>query len=75
MATLTLKLPAAEGRAAASAPTRGFWRGLYRALVEARTRQAELELKRFRHFIPADPVKEAGYRVGLKGVSALPFVR
>lgn len=75
MATLTLKLPVTEGRSTVSAPPRGFWRGLYRAVIEARMRQAEAELKRFGHLIPADPVKEAGYRVGLKDVGALPFVR
>ena len=75
MATLTLKLPATEGRIAASAPPRGFWRGFYRALADARLRQAQSELNRYRHLIPTDPVKEAGYQVGSTDMGALPFVR
>jgi hypothetical protein len=75
MATLTLKLPLSEGREAAPATRGSFWRRMFDAMVEARMRQAQMELNRYQFLIPTDPVKDAGYRVGLKNVGALPFVR
>jgi hypothetical protein len=77
MATLTLRLPPA-GAPVDNAPARpraGFWRRWYDAIVEAQMRRAQAEVARHEHFIPRDPVKEAGYRGGLKDVGALPFVR
>jgi hypothetical protein len=74
MATLTLKLPAST-RQQDSSPRRGFWSRVFDAMIEARMRQAQQEIERHRRLISTDPVKDAGYRVGLRDVGALPFVR
>ena len=75
MATLSLHLPAASSEAAGPARKPGFWRRAYEALMAARLRQAEIEVHRYRNVIPHDPVAEAGCRVGLRDMGALPFVR
>jgi len=47
----------------------------YDALLEARMRQAMREIAMHRHLIPADILKEAGYRATVTKDGALPFTR
>lgn len=79
MTTVTFNIGSSSG-ALPAAPTakkaRGFWRRAYDAMVQARLRQAELELARYREVLPAEPVKDAGHRpAGIRRMGALPFVR
>ena len=79
MTTATFNIGSSSGATAAVTNAKrrpGFWRRAYDAMVQARLRQAEYELARYREVVPADPVKDAGYRpAGIRGIGALPFVR
>jgi hypothetical protein len=48
---------------------------LLEALVEARMRQVEREIARYRSLVPHDEAKAGGYRVSYANDEELPFVR
>ena len=52
----------------------GFWARTWNNLVEARMRQAEREIRMYRHLLPAD-YEFAGNKIGAKNEDQLPFVR
>lgn len=74
MATATLTAPT-HAAPAGGANQEGFFKRLFAALAEARMRQVEFEMKRYRHLIPQNEVKAAGYAATAKNDQALPFVR
>jgi len=74
MTTTTFSAPVGYP-AARTAPRRGLLTRFYDALLEARMRQAMREIAMHRHLIPADILKEAGYRATVTKDGALPFTR
>jgi hypothetical protein len=77
MATITYThgsvTPAA--RTPAVAPQRrGFLARFVDALVESRMRQAERELRRYRHLIPGE-LERAALRLDSRSEDSLPFLR
>jgi hypothetical protein len=65
---------AAKKISATSAKKPGFWSRIWDALVEARMRQAEREIRQYRHLLPAE-FELAGNKIGYKNEDQLPFVR
>lgn len=59
---------------ATSAKKPGLWSRFWNALVEARMRQAEREIRQYRHLLPAE-FELAGNKLGHKNEDQLPFVR
>ena len=57
-----------------SAKKPGFWSRIWDAMVEARMRQAEREIRQYRHLLPAE-FELAGNKIGSKNEDSLPFVR
>ena len=57
-----------------SAKKPGFWSRTWDAMVEARMRQAEREIRMYKHLLPAE-FEIAGNKVGAKNEDSLPFVR
>jgi hypothetical protein len=53
---------------------KGFWTRFYEALVEARLRQAEREIRMHRHLLPSE-LEFAGTKISYKNEDTLPFVR
>ncbi len=72
MATATLS---ARLGSAARSPKKPFLVRVLDAIVESRMRKAMLDIERFRHLIPEDEVKQAGYTATLSCDAALPFTR
>lgn len=54
-----------------SAKKPGFWSRIWDAMVEARMRQAEREIRQYRHLLPAD-YELAGNKIGSKNEDSLP---
>lgn len=54
---------------------KGFWARAWDALIEARMRQAERELRMHLHLIPADVLRESGLLARYKDADKLPFVK
>jgi hypothetical protein len=52
----------------------GFWSRVWDGIVEARMRQAEREIRMYRHLLPAE-FELAGDKVSYKNEDQLPFVR
>jgi hypothetical protein len=52
----------------------GFWSRVWAGIVEARMRQAEREIRQYRHLLPAE-FELAGDKVSYKNEDQLPFVR
>jgi hypothetical protein len=52
----------------------GFWARTWNNIVEARMRQAEREIRMYRHLLPAE-FELAGGKIGNKNEDQLPFVR
>jgi hypothetical protein len=71
-ATFTLRAPYST---APAQPKRGLLARFYDAMIEARMRQAMREIAMHRHLIPADILKEAGYRATVTKDGSLPFTR
>jgi hypothetical protein len=73
--TYDLRTAAATAKKVAPAtPKKGFWARLFDALIEARMRQAEREIRMHAHLLPADFLAESGYRVTYRDAGKLPFV-
>lgn len=75
MATITYGSVTATTRTDAVAPQRrGFLRRFLDALMESRMRQAERELRRYRHLLP-DELERAAARLDRRSEDSLPFLR
>jgi hypothetical protein len=72
MSTITYDL-AASRRVKVDAPVRKR-KGLFQRLMEARQRQADLELARHGLLLPRE-LEEAGLRISQRNEDELPFVR
>jgi hypothetical protein len=59
---------------ATSAKKPGLWSRIWDGVVEARMRQAEREIRMYKHLLPAD-YEFAGNKIGSKNEDQLPFVR
>ena len=70
MATITYGT--ATPSAAAAPKRKSFFARVMDALMEARFRQAEREIARFRHLMP-DELEQAGNRLSARNEDALPF--
>jgi hypothetical protein len=66
---------AMSARAMSAKPTKGFWTRIYDGLIEARTRQAEREIRNHLHLVPENVLKNSGYRATLRDSKGLPFVK
>ncbi len=69
---------AAPAVAAVSGKThnrKGFWRGLFDAMIESRMRRAEEEIRRHVHFLQLRELDQAGWKTGARSEDSLPFVR
>jgi hypothetical protein len=54
---------------------KGFWARVWDAMIEARMRQAEREIRMHLHLIPADVLAQSGLSRTLKDSGKLPFVK
>jgi hypothetical protein len=76
MTALTYDLRKAAATAKAAKPgKKGFWARTLDALIEARMRQAEREIRLHLHLVPANLLAENGFRANYKDASKLPFVK
>ena len=74
--TYDLRNAATTAKTAAPAkPAKGFWARFFDALVEARMRQAEREIRMHLHLVPTDVLKQSGYAANYKDAEKLPFVK
>ncbi len=55
--------------------TKSIWARLWDALIEARMRQAEREIRMHLHLIPADVLRQSGLFANYKDANKLPFVK
>lgn len=77
MATLTYDLGAAAGplKTAAPAAKKGFWARALDALIEARMREADRQVRQYLHLVPEDVLKQSGFAATYKDADKLPFVK
>lgn len=69
------KTQPAKALPAKTLPEKGFWARVYDGIVEARTRQAEREIRNHLYLIPENGLKSSGYRATLRDSKNLPFVK
>jgi len=74
MAVATLRMPVTlpETR---KVTAKSLFARAYAALIEARMRAAMRELAMYRHLIPEDALKQAGYVASTRDDSAFPFTK
>ena len=77
MATLTLDIPDCPTikRQTDASPRASFWRRLFDAIIESRTRKVEAEIAEHRRFMPRDYGFECRACDKAQNIGALPFVR
>jgi hypothetical protein len=79
MNALTYEMRSAAAAVTAAAPrktaTKTIWARIWDALVEARMRQAEREIRMHIHLVPADVLRESGFYANYKNAEKLPFVK
>jgi hypothetical protein len=76
MNALTYDLRTAAAAAKAPpAPKKGFWARVFDAIVEARMRQAEREIRVHLATIPADVLARSGFKATYHDAAKLPFVK
>jgi hypothetical protein len=66
------RVPAGKAATAASAPARAWYVRFMDALIEARSKQAELEIARHAHLLPYS-LDEAGNRLVRRDKQDMPF--
>lgn len=71
-ATLPMTTPLAATR---TEPRKSLFARFFDALIEARMRRAMREIEMYRHLIPEDHFKKAGYKTTVADAGLLPFVR
>jgi hypothetical protein len=79
MNALTYEMRSAAAAVTAPAPrktaTKTIWARMWDALIEARMRQAEREIRMHIHLVPADVLRESGFFANYKNADKLPFVK
>ena len=79
MNALTYEMRSAAAAVAVATPrntaTKSIWARLWDALIEARMRQAEREIRMHLHLIPADVLRDSGFFANYKDANKLPFVK
>ena len=79
MNALTYEMRSAAAAVASATPrntaTKTIWARLWDALIEARMRQAEREIRMHLHLIPADVLRDSGFVANYKNADKLPFVK
>ncbi len=79
MNALTYEMRSAAAAVTAAAPrktaTKTIWARIWDALVEARMRQAEREIRMHIHLVPADVLRESGFYANYNTAEKLPFVK
>jgi hypothetical protein len=77
MATLTYDVGAAARAVETAAPAtkKGFWARVLDAMIEARMRQAERQIRQHLHLVPEDVLTKSGFRASYKDADKLPFVK
>jgi len=76
MATLTYDLGAVAGTAKADAPAKkGFWARVLDAVIEARMREADRQIRQYVHLVPEHVLAESGLKATYKDADKLPFVK
>lgn len=79
MNALTYEMRSAAATVASATPrnaaTKSIWARLWDALIEARMRQAEREIRMHLHLIPADVLRQSGLFANYKDANKLPFVK
>ena len=79
MNALTYEMRSAAAAVASATPrntaTKTIWARLWDALIEARMRQAEREIRMHLHLIPADVLRESGFFANYRNADKLPFVK
>ncbi len=73
--TVVIKTRPAKTLPAKTLPEKGFWARVYDAIVEARMRQVEREMRNHLYLIPENVLKSSGYRATLRDSKGLPFVK
>ena len=73
--TVVIKTRPAKTLPAKTLPEKGFWARVYDAIVEARTLQAEREIRNHLYLIPRNVLESSGYRATLSDSKCLPFVK
>ena len=74
MATITYGTAIPVAAAPAQPARKSLWTRFIDALIEARMRKAEEEIRRYRHLLP-DEFERAAYRLSARSEDQLPFVR
>ena len=79
MNALTYEIRSAAALVAGTRPaksaTKGFWARVWDALIEARMRQAEREIRMHLYLVPESVLRESGYFANYKNADKLPFVK
>jgi hypothetical protein len=79
MNAMTYEMRSAAAAVTAAAPrktaTKTIWARIWDALIEARMRQAEREIRMHIHLVPADVLRESGFYANYKNAEKLPFVK
>jgi hypothetical protein len=76
MTALTYDLRKAAATVKAAKPAKkGFWARTLDALIDARMRQAEREIRMHAHLIPADALEKLDFRATYRDAAKLPFVK
>jgi hypothetical protein len=76
MTALTYDLRKAAATTTAAPPAKkGFWARALDALIEARMRQAEREIRLHAHLLPASALRDLGLKANYKDADKLPFVK
>jgi hypothetical protein len=74
--TYDLRSAAATSTAAAPAkPQKGLFARFFDALIEARMREAERQIRQHIHFVPENVLRQAGYKADYQNDAKLPFVK
>jgi hypothetical protein len=79
MNALTYEMRSAAAAVTAAAPrktaTKTIWARLWDALIEARMRQAEREIRMHIHLVPESVLRESGFFANYRDANKLPFVK
>ena len=74
--TYDLRSAAATTTVAAPAkPQKNVFARILDALIEARMREAERQIRQHIHFVPEDVLAKAGYKATFQDAEKLPFVK
>ena len=79
MNALTYEIRSAAAAVNATKPvhtsTKGFFARVLDAMIESRMRQADREIRKHIHLVPADVLAQSGFLANYKDANKLPFVK